>query len=418
MSALHDKLDLEKARALPNRLLRVFGGRLSGAEHALAPGQALRIGHGFDNTLVLRGRGTAGIAVTLRVDPDAVAIEVVSGSVTLLGCPLGEGAHALLPPYVPLVLGEYAFAIGDPEGDRWEEVAGLITSPPAVRHGIVEPATGPGMSGWMLREGEALAARMSYRPRPLLLVGASLALLAAAVAYPAYQMVEGWVQSPAAIEQNLAVAGFGSLKVRRDPLTRALVVEGRVRDDAQVEGLRRYVNGRFDHVALNVTTWTAAAAAVTEFLKAQSIDAEARPGRDAIVVHSEYLPGDRLAALRARIAKDLPDAGPTRFVRDLARGPHDLQYFFASKRFGLASMVDGDPGHLVTADGQYWFAGALLPTGHRLVSIGHGWITFERDGLVETLQVVPQGASVPPSSSTTYPLEQRRSGGPAPKELT
>ena len=60
---------------------------------------------------------------------------------------------------------------------------------------------------------------------------------------------------------------------------------------------------------------------------------------------------------------------------------------------------------IVTADGQYWFAGALLPTGHRLVSVGKGEVRFERDGLVESLRVAPSVGqpSADPNAQPTAP---------------
>jgi len=256
------------------------------------------------------------------------------------------------------------------------------------------------MQGWLLAEGGALRRRLPL-VGPGGLIAASLALLAIAGAGPAYRLVEDSMTTPATVSGNLSAAGYRDLQVRRDALTRGLVIEGRVADEAAVEALRRFVNGRYDRVSLNVTTAAAAAAAVTELLKAQGVDAEAQAGRAGLVVRTEYMPRDRLAALQARIRRDLPGTGPVRFVIDESRGPRDLQYFFASEKFGLASYVDGDPGHIVTADGQYWFAGATLPTGHRLLSVGNGEIRFERDGLVESLRVAASGAPV--ASPTTAP---------------
>lgn len=46
----------------------------------------------------------------------------------------------------------------------------------------------------------------------------------------------------------------------------------------------------------------------------------------------------------------------------------------------IASLVPGDPGYVVTADGARYFVGALLPTGDRLVQVAPGVVTLERDG--------------------------------------
>lgn len=395
--------------------LRVYGGRLDGAEQVLPAGEAVRVGHDFDNRLVLRGRGTGGIALSLHRNGEVLRLQVLGGEVILLGCRVGEGSWAVLPLYVPLQLGEYAIAVGECDSPRWAEVAPLVASQAAPlpeaasedeaadreESGIL--AERDGMQRWIQSEAEAIGRRLTVRTRPALLIGAAAALATLAAAAPAVNAVRDMTSSPAALDQQLAEAGFGGVEVRRDPTTRSLLVEGRVDDDTAVERIRTMVRGGYGPVTLNLTTLRGAAAAVNGLLQSQGIDAEAVAGPAGIVVHSEYLPQDRLALLRRRIAADLPGTGPVRFVRDHNRGPRDLQYFFASQRFGLASLIDGDPGHIVTADGQYWFEGSLLPTGHRLVSIGHGEIRFERDGLTETLRVAGPSSSQVQTAATANP---------------
>ncbi len=399
-------------------LLRVYGGRLDGAEQRLGPGGVVRVGHDFDNMLVLRGRGTAGNSLALHLQGAAVRVHVLTGRASLLRVNVGAGSWVLLPPYVPLALGEYFLAVGEPGSPRWAEVPALL----AGGEEELPPAGGEpdeslpvrqrdGVQRWLHGEAQALERKLSLRDRPGLLLGAAAALAALVAAPSAFHVVRDTVNSPQIVESRLAEAGFSGLQVRRDPTTQALVVEGRVPDDQAIERLRRLIGERYGTATLNVTTLTGAAAAVNGLLQSQGVDAEAVPTASGIAVHSEFIPADRMAALKSRIAADLPGTGPIRFVRDQARGPRDLQYFFASNRYGLASLVDGDPGYIVTADGQYWFAGALLPTGHRLVSVGKGEIRFERDGLVETLRVQPQRPPVtvepvpasPPASLASQP---------------
>jgi type III secretion protein D len=51
----------------------------------------------------------------------------------------------------------------------------------------------------------------------------------------------------------------------------------------------------------------------------------------------------------------------------------------------IASLVPGDPGYLVTADGSRYFIGAVLPSGHRVTAIAQQRVTLERDGQSQTL---------------------------------
>jgi type III secretion protein D len=53
----------------------------------------------------------------------------------------------------------------------------------------------------------------------------------------------------------------------------------------------------------------------------------------------------------------------------------------------IASLVPGDPGYLVTADGSRYFIGAQLPTGHRITQIDKSRVTLELHGQSSTLDL-------------------------------
>ena len=127
-------------------------------------------------------------------------------------------------------------------------------------------------------------------------------------------------------------------------------------------------------------------AAATDLLAGQGIDATARVARAGVLlVDGEYLPSDRQTQVAQLIRSDVPGVRAVEFRADPAKGGDALRYFFNSPEYGAASFVDGDPGYLVTADGSRWFTGAVLPTGHRIVSVGAGRLTVEKDGRVEAV---------------------------------
>ena len=140
-------------------------------------------------------------------------------------------------------------------------------------------------------------------------------------------------------------------------------------------------------VVVDVTSTAALANAATDILAAQGVDAQATPaGLGAIAVAAPYLPADRQDQLRAILTRDLPALKRVRFRIDDSRGGNALQSLFANSGTGLATVVE-DPEHIVTADGSRWFPGAILPTGHRLVSIEPGRVRFEKGGRVEELKL-------------------------------
>jgi type III secretion protein D len=46
----------------------------------------------------------------------------------------------------------------------------------------------------------------------------------------------------------------------------------------------------------------------------------------------------------------------------------------------VSTVVAGDPAYIQTADGARYFAGAMMPSGHRLVAIEGQIVRLEKNG--------------------------------------
>ena len=367
--------------------LRVLDGRLAGAEHRLPSQGAVRVGHAFENDIVLRGKATRAISIELHRDADSVLMKVVSGEVILLGRAIGAGEEALLPGYLPVRLGDYAFAIGGDDDARWADatddasrVARPITkADEQPRAALAERAA----TRWdpIARRAE----RASSRPWRMVFVAlAALALLGAAVLGQRLFTLD--TSDPAAVQAELTQAGFTGLTVKPDPGGPSVVISGSVLDDEVLANLSAHVDRQVPGARLDVISTDALAAAATDVLSARGIDAVARvKAAGSLLVDGEYLPADRQAQLTQLLQSDVPGVRAVEYRTDPAKGGDRLRYFFNSPEYGAASFVDGDPGYLLTADGSRWFTGAVLPTGHRIVEVGGGRLLVEKDGRVEAV---------------------------------
>lgn len=384
-------------------VLRVLTGRLAGAEHRLHAGRFVRIGHGFDHDIVLRDPSTRGLSVDLLLGDGVARLKVNAGTVGLFGRPLAAGEEATLPPYVPATLGAFTVAMGDAGSGRWEDAARLSTAlGESAVPGDVDDAAPAARRAAV---GQRIATRLSpltdrlaaERRLPLAAALGGLLLLAGALATPVVRWVNLELRGPQGQGAVLAAAGFHDLKVTDTPS--GPLISGVVRDDAALERLRQVVAERIGHATITVDTMQGLAAAATDVLHAQGVDGEVKPARGrGVLVTAEYLPVDRQEELVRSIRRDVPQILSVVFAADAARGDKDLQYFFSGGPYGLATFVDGDPSYLTTADGTRWFEGAQVPTGHRIASIGHGRVTFERDGRTEELVL---GAAPPPAPAVT-----------------
>lgn len=369
--------------------LRVLDGRLAGAEHRLPDGRAVRVGHAFENDIVLRGPNTRKLAVELHVDGASVLIRMVSGSMIVLGRTLEAGQDMLLPAYLPVRLGDYAFAIGNDDEARWADAVGLVddcaravaVADAKPRADIVERVG--------TRLGPQRNAVAGWLRRPMLMTGVGAAILVAlGSAVVSKEMFSTLDDTPAGVSRSLATAGFGSLSVSADPAGETLLVTGLVRDDEEERRLRAMLAERAPGAVVTVESSEGMASAATDLLASQGVDASARPGpANSLIVTTEYMPGDRQVELAALVKRDLPLIRSVQFRTNAARGAADLKYFFNSPQYGAVSFVDGEAAHIETADGSLWFNGAVLPTGHRIVEIGNGRLLLERAGRIETLRL-------------------------------
>ena len=369
-------------------VLRVLNGRLAGAERPLHIGKYLRVGHGLDNDIVLRGHGTSGISLLLDLADDQARVRVTSGEISLLGRPIGVDEEAILPPYVPLQIGEFAVAIGGDVEERWQE-AERIGQSITLQHTDDHTADS---------ERAGLAERISTRLYPvrdhfanrssgmwfLALLG--VLLLGFAAVAPITDAIRGELYSPRSVKATLAATGFAGLKVTRDVASETLIISGAVNSDSEAMRLRKLMADKFPGALIDISTPASLAAAATDILRNNRVDAEARPGRSgAIRIVAEYLPQDRQIELTALLKRDLPALKNVEYQMDNRRGDRDLQYFFSTSRSGLATYVDGNPGYIVTQDQARWFVGSVVPTGHKILGIGGGRVIFERQGLIEEL---------------------------------
>ncbi|MGL5837630.1 MAG: SctD/MshK family protein [Sphingorhabdus sp.] len=394
-------------------VLRVIAGRQQGAEYRLTAGIRASIGHNLHHDIVLRNNDAKAVSVELDLTGELAMLSVIAGEISVLGRTLAAGETAPLPHFMPVKIGGIVFAIGTPASERWDEAAQISAAAIPLRDSADEADTIPtGMQGTIAkaetvsieRKVDGALRHFSTRFRPLIetlaierrwpiyAVTMATLLLAIILFAPVRSFIGEQTHGVEATDRMLAQNGFADLEVKA--MNGTLLVGGVLADDAQLQRLRRLLDARRPGAVIDVTTMDALAAGVTDMLTAQNIDALAKPGRGRnILIASEYLPADRQMELAAQIRADMPAIRNISFQIDSARGEPDLQYFFASEKFGLASFVDGDPSYITTADGTKWFKGAMVPTGHTILNIGNGTIRFEREGQIEELRITPAAAS-------------------------
>lgn len=361
-------------------VLKVLAGRVRGASAPLERGQTVTVGHDLDADIVLRDPSAEGVRFKLKARADAADLELLEGAVVLLGHELTAPAQAILPLYLPLMIGENAVAIGDPESPRWTEAERILAAaqPPLDDDDEDAPPTGQSWQ-YLLNNTNALVSRsMRFVPVLLIAVITVSALFAISSGMPAWPKMQ---PRPAKVQAVLLDEGFDGLSVSKSS-EGEIRIEGVVATDADRARLRRVMTAHDWQPRLNVQTHEGMARQVEDFYMANGVEAAARPAGPGLVrldvIGSSPEEAGRLQRLAMTEIKGL-----RRIDISMLPGADDGGRFEDMQEGGgkrVVSVIGGPQGHITTADGARYFPGAVLPTGHRIVSIEETKVLVERNG--------------------------------------
>ena len=361
-------------------VLKVLAGRVRGASAPLERGQAVTVGHELDADIVLRDPSAEGVRLRLKARADAADLDLLEGSVVLLGHELTAPAQAILPLYLPLMIGENAVAIGDPDSPRWTEAERILAAAQLPLDDDDEHAQPPGQSWqYLLNNTNALVSRsMRFVPVLLIAVITVSALFAISSGLPAWPKMQ---PRPAKVQAVLLDEGFDGLSVSKSS-EGEIRIEGVVATDADRARLRRVMTAHDWQPRVNVQTHEGMARQVEDFYMANGVEAAARAAGAGLVrldvIGSNPEEAGRLQRLAMTEIKGL-----RRIDISMLPGADDGGRFEDMQEGGgkrVVSVIGGPQGHVTTADGARYFPGAVLPTGHRIVSIEETKVLVERNG--------------------------------------
>ncbi|MGX8271353.1 SctD/MshK family protein [Brevundimonas diminuta] len=364
-------------------VLRVLAGRVRGASAPLERGRVIAVGHDLDADIVLRDASAEGVRLTLKARADAADLDLTSGAVTLLGHELTAPAQAILPLYLPLLIGDNAIAIGEAESPRWSEAERILAAARPLLDDDGDEDDAPADDGrnwqYLLNNTNALVSRSAkFVPVLLIAVITVSALFAISTSVPAWPKSQ---PKPAKVQTVLSEEGFDKLVVTK---TEAgdLRIEGMLASDAERVRLQRILAAREWRPRLELQTHDGIARQVEELYLANGVKAAARSVGAGMVrvdvtgsdpdeaARLERLAMGEIKGLRRIDVSMLPGADEGGRFEDIQQG--------GGKR--VVSVIGGERGHVTTADGARYFPGAVLPTGHRIVSIEDTRVLVERNG--------------------------------------
>lgn len=255
----------------PASLLRVMTGAVAGASKTLPASGRILVGHEFWHDIVLRDPSTRGTAVEIALEGDSAArITVLEGEAHVLGAGIAAGASALLPPYVPVRIGQVAFAWGEAEHPRWREAEALAASAAAEPAPMSEQAAALDTLSNRWQAGPGKAWRRVRVPILATGIAAALALL---IVPPAVNAIQYGIGGEYKARRVLDTAGYKRLRV--DKRDGKVEVTGTVATDADRLRIQRLLDEADVDAALSVQTGAGLARAVADVARLNGVQAEA-----------------------------------------------------------------------------------------------------------------------------------------------
>ena len=377
--------DDPSAEAAPSLILKVLAGRARGAEAPLALGAPVIIGHDLDCDLVLRDPSAKGIKLRLIPASPSAELEVLAGEIQLLGHALAAPAHAILPVYLPLMIGDNAVALGAPDSPRWAEAERLLgaASQQADNDDEGEAAAATTaldldvLAGWRSIAARATAAlRRTPHAASILVFGGALACVTFAAANAPWDLGK---PDTGRVHDLLSQHGFSRLAVKPGAADGKLVIGGVLPREADKERLVQIVDARRLPARIEVVTGEGLAKSVEDVFTANGLPAAARPQGLAGVRVEVSGPSDRVSEVERIVRADV--RGLRALLIERRPGEDKAGKLFEDgpgKR--VVAVVAGDAGFVTTADGARYFRGSVLPTGDRIVEVASQSVTVEKDG--------------------------------------
>ena len=214
------------------------------------------------------------------------------------------------------------------------------------------------------------------------MAGAGALLLARVSAAPAEPSA---AHAAPTLESALRNSEFARLAVARDAAG-SFTLAGRLATQAERARLDGWLAARGLAARVEVQVDEQLARDVTDVFRVNGVPVQARvtaPG--TVVADMAERDAHRLARAADTVRRDVRGLETLTVQNHAAPAPPPAPAVPDDPGKRIASLVPGEPGFLVTADGARYFVGALLPSGHRVTAIAAQRVTLERDGQASTL---------------------------------
>lgn len=359
--------------------LRVLEGPQAGARAPLTFGASCVLaaepeGKGEAADIVLREAQLPPARVRVTAELPNAILEVLHGEVRLGEQVLAVNQQAPWPMYAHLQVGRSLVAFGRASLEDWSAARSPATdSAPAAGQDSAAGNVKP-----LRRRAEVWLATMGATV--LVLCGA--ALWTARLSAAPHTVVPAATPSPVEMLQSSEFAALQAT-VRADG---RIELRGRLATLEQRMRLDQWLAEQELPAVVDVRIDEALKHDVVEVFRVNGVVVQARlQGPGLVAVEAAEPDAARVARAEEVVRRDVRGLEQLTVINTAKPAPPPAPAVPDDPGKRIASLIPGEPGYLVTADGARYFVGAMLPTGHRITQIAKSSVTLERNGEQSTL---------------------------------
>jgi len=361
--------------------LVVTDGYQAGARSIVKNGQVIELSDSIDSDIVLSDPGMSGKKIKLIIDNDNARLDVVSGEVNIMGQRFSQGQTADLPAYQVASIGNSAFAYGETNNHRWQDLLsiGINSDENEVKQ-------------W-LDEDEIKDDSGEVKSKPIIAIIVFLCFLSVGIYFfVTFYSPSKSVDSIALLEEKstyfqslLVDAGYEELIVA--PLGGEMVVSGYIPTFERYAKFEKLLSDNAIQASLSVQVGEQLATQVQDVYRVNGINTVVHiKAKGVVEITSSEISTEKINKIKNVALKDI-DHLKKIIVNNKAPVVEikDDSFFVSDPNKKIAMIVKGDTSYIVTVDRSRYYIGALLPSGHIVTQITDTTVTLTKGESVTLL---------------------------------
>lgn len=353
----------------------VLSGEQAGARRILDNNTTFTISGQMDTDVVFRDPTINQEKLNLITKDNNVYIQVLAGDIQIQGSIAKSGDILKVPEYTKIKIGSTTFSYGKKIDASWRDILNSVAS--------LELAS---------QSRNSLLNTIKTN-RYYFLLSILLIVTLVSVTYVTYiqlNKVEVVEKSDFNILTKLLIThGFSSLSVNQSEAGQ-LSISGFLMTNREKSEVEMIVDQEDIPVIFDLSIGDNLAAEVRELYRVNGVEAEVRVLNYGKVIvttkNSDVKKLERLKAIAINEIPSLHELDSESLTADNKSKILGSETSFNKNDKRIVMVVNGSPPYIMTHDKSKYYIGALLPSGHKIVSIYDSRVVLEKDGMKTSLQ--------------------------------